>query len=55
MMWFTPLVGGTAVVLVSIVVAAPSARPVLALQPMVVFTRRYTDSRQPFCKGKRLG
>jgi putative ABC transport system permease protein len=54
MMWFTPLVGRTAVVLVSTVVAALSARPVLALQPMVVFTRRYTDSRQPFCKGKRL-
>lgn len=40
MMWFTPVLGGTAVVLVSIVAAALSARPVLKLQPMVVFERR---------------
>jgi putative ABC transport system permease protein len=40
MMWFTPLVGGAAVVLVSIVAAVLSARPVRKLQPMVVFERR---------------
>jgi putative ABC transport system permease protein len=40
MMWFAPLVGGTAVVLVSIAAAVLSARPVLKLQPMVVFERR---------------
>jgi putative ABC transport system permease protein len=40
MLWFTPVLGGTAVVLVSIVAAALSARPVLKLQPMVVFERR---------------
>jgi len=37
MMWFTPLVGTTAVVLVSIASAAISFRPVLKLQPAVVF------------------
>jgi putative ABC transport system permease protein len=40
MMWFTPLLGTAAVVLVSVVAAAFSARPVLKLQPMVVFERR---------------
>jgi hypothetical protein len=40
MMCFAPLVGGTAVVLVSIAAAVLSARPVLKLQPMVVFERR---------------
>jgi putative ABC transport system permease protein len=40
MMWFTPLLGGTMVVLVSLVAAAVSARPVLKLQPMAVFERR---------------
>jgi putative ABC transport system permease protein len=40
MMWFTPLLGGTTVVLVSLVAAAVSASPVLKLQPMAVFERR---------------
>jgi putative ABC transport system permease protein len=40
MMWFTPLLGGAIVVLVSVVAAALSARPVLKLEPMVVFARR---------------
>ncbi len=40
MMWFTPVLGGTTVVLVSIVAAALSARPVLKLQPVAVFERR---------------
>ncbi len=40
MMWFTPVLGGTTVVLVSVVAAALSARPVLKLQPMVVFQQR---------------
>jgi len=40
MMWFAPLVGGTTIVLVSIIAAGLSARPVLKLQPMVVFQRR---------------
>ena len=40
MMWFAPLVGGTTIVLVSVIAAALSARPVLKLQPMVVFERR---------------
>jgi putative ABC transport system permease protein len=40
MMWFTPLLGGTVIVLVSVVAAALSARPVLRLQPMEVFERR---------------
>ncbi|MEO7794475.1 MAG: FtsX-like permease family protein [Thermoanaerobaculia bacterium] len=40
MMWFTPLVGGLAVLLVSLVAAAISARPVLKLQPMVIFSGR---------------
>jgi putative ABC transport system permease protein len=40
MMWFTPVLGGGMVVLVSIVAAAISARPVLKLQPSVVFAGR---------------
>jgi putative ABC transport system permease protein len=40
MMWFTPLLGGLMVLLVSIVAAAMSARPVLKLQPVVVFAGR---------------
>jgi putative ABC transport system permease protein len=40
MMWFTPLLGGGMVVLVSIVAAAISARPVLRLEPAVVFAGR---------------
>src|SRR5215510_14022255 len=37
MMWFTPLVGGMMVLVVSIVSAAMSARPVLKLEPAMVF------------------
>jgi len=40
MMWFTPLIGGAMVVLVSIVAAAISIRPVLNLEPAVVFAGR---------------
>jgi len=40
MMWFTPLIGGVTVVLVSVVAAAISARPVLKLEPGVVFAGR---------------
>jgi putative ABC transport system permease protein len=40
MMWFTPLLGGGMVVLVSIVAAAISVRPVLKLEPAVVFAGR---------------
>lgn len=40
MMWFTPVLGGAMVVLVSVVAAAISARPVLKLQPGVVFAGR---------------
>lgn len=40
MMWFTPIFGGAMVVLVSIVAAAISARPVLKLEPGVVFAGR---------------
>ncbi len=40
MMWFTPLLGGAMVVLVSIVAAILSARPVLKLQPGIVFAGR---------------
>lgn len=39
-MWFTPLFGGVMVLIVSIVAAALSARPVLKLQPVVVFAGR---------------
>lgn len=40
MMWFTPLAGGLMVMLVSVVAAAISARPVLKLEPGVVFAGR---------------
>ena len=40
MMWFTPLVGALGVVIVSLTAAAISARPVLKLQPGVVFAVR---------------
>jgi putative ABC transport system permease protein len=40
MMWFTPVFGGTMVVLVSLVAAAISARPVFKLQPGIVFAGR---------------
>ena len=40
MMWFTPLIGGAMVVLVSIVAATISIRPVLKLGPAVVFAGR---------------
>jgi putative ABC transport system permease protein len=40
MMWFTPLIGGVSVVLVSVVAAAISVRPVLKLEPAVVFAGR---------------
>lgn len=39
-MWFTPLVGGTMVLVVSAVAAALSAWPVLKLQPALVFAGR---------------
>lgn len=40
MMWFTPLLGGAAVVLVSIAAAIVSAIPVLKLEPGMVFSGR---------------
>lgn len=40
MMWFTPVLGGVMVLLISVVAAALSARPVLKLQPVVVFAGR---------------
>ena len=40
MMWFTPLIGIVGVVLVSVTAATISARPVLRLQPAVVFAGR---------------
>lgn len=40
MMWFTPLAGGTLVVLIGIVAAALSVRPILKLEPAVVFAGR---------------
>lgn len=40
MMWFTPVIGIVGVLLVSITAAAISARPVLKLQPAVVFAGR---------------
>ena len=40
MMWFTPLAGILGVALVSLTAAAISARPVLKLQPAVVFAGR---------------
>jgi putative ABC transport system permease protein len=39
-MWFTPLVGGAMVLVVSAVAAALSAWPVLKLQPALVFAGR---------------
>lgn len=38
--WFTPLLGVAMVLLVSLVAAALSARPVLKLEPVLVFTGR---------------
>jgi putative ABC transport system permease protein len=40
MMWFTPLVGGMMVVVVSVVAAVISARPVLKVEPAIVFAGR---------------
>jgi len=40
MMWFTPLFGGFTVVLVALVAAAISARPVFKLEPGIVFAGR---------------
>jgi putative ABC transport system permease protein len=40
MMWFTPVLGGLTVVLVSLAAAAISARPVLKLEPGIVFAGR---------------
>lgn len=40
MMWFTPLLGAVTVVLVSVVAAALSVRPVLKLEPSLVFAGR---------------
>jgi putative ABC transport system permease protein len=40
MMWFTPLAGGFGVLVVSLTAAAISARPVLKLQPAIVFAGR---------------
>jgi len=40
MMWFTPLLGSLLVLLVAIVAAAISARPVIKLDPAVVFAGR---------------
>jgi len=39
MLWFAPLFGGIAIMLVSVIAATLSARPVLRLQPMAVFER----------------
>jgi putative ABC transport system permease protein len=40
MMWFTPVLGGVMVMLVSVVAAMISARPVLRLEPGIVFAGR---------------
>jgi putative ABC transport system permease protein len=40
MMWFTPLLGAAMVMLVSITAAAISARPILRLEPGIVFAGR---------------
>lgn len=40
MMWFTPIVGMVGVLLVSLAAAALSARPILRLQPAVIFASR---------------
>jgi putative ABC transport system permease protein len=39
-MWFTPVIGGAMVLLVSLVAAAMSARPLLRLEPAIVFAGR---------------
>jgi putative ABC transport system permease protein len=38
MMWFTPLVGGLMVLVVSVLAALISARPVVKLEPAAVFS-----------------
>lgn len=40
MLWFTPVLGGLMVLLISVAAAALSARPVLKLEPVVVFAGR---------------
>jgi putative ABC transport system permease protein len=40
MMWFTPVLGGVMVMLVSVVAALISVRPVLKLEPGIVFAGR---------------
>ena len=40
MLWFTPVLGGLMVLLISVAAAALSARPVLRLEPVVVFAGR---------------
>ena len=40
MMWFTPLIGAIGVLIVSLTAAAISIRPVIRLQPGVVFAGR---------------
>jgi putative ABC transport system permease protein len=40
MMWFTPLIGGVMVLFVSVVAAGISVRPVLKLEPAMVFAGR---------------
>src|SRR6516165_1467564 len=40
MMWFTPIIGGMMVLLVSVVAAGISVRPVLRLEPTMVFAGR---------------
>jgi putative ABC transport system permease protein len=40
MMWFTPVAGGAAVLLVSTMAALVSARPILKLEPGIVFAGR---------------
>jgi putative ABC transport system permease protein len=40
MMWFTPLIGGIMVLLVSVAAAWISVRPVLKLEPGMVFAGR---------------
>jgi putative ABC transport system permease protein len=40
MMWFTPIVGMVGVLLISLAAAVLSVRPILRLQPAVVFASR---------------
>jgi putative ABC transport system permease protein len=40
MMWFTPVLGGVMVLIVSVFAALISARPVLKLEPAVAFSGR---------------